>query len=546
MDGERGAVPRQACWALTGLVVSTAALAQQADPPSTPPVFETAEQCIACHSNLRDAQGQDVSIGHEWRGTMMAHAAKDPYWQAAVRREIMDQPELQAEIEDTCSTCHMPMARTAARAEGRSGRVFAHLGSSAALPTESLLALDGVSCTACHQIRPDHFGEEESFDGGYRITGSASDAPPIFGPFDDVDAGLQEIMESATGFSPAVGAHVQESELCATCHTLFTTALDDSGHEVGRLPEQVPYLEWRHSSYRGNRSCQDCHMPTAAEAPISSVLGEAREGLSRHAFRGGNVFMLRLLDLYRDELLVIAPAAELKRSAEDTLAHLQNSTAAIERFDIRFHDDAVVVDLALRNLAGHKLPTAYPSRRAWIHLTVKDQHGATHFETGALQADGSIAGNDNDVDPLAFEPHHEQIDDPGKVQIYESIIVDHRGNVTTALLRGVRYVKDNRLLPAGFDKSTAPTDVAVQGRATDDPDFLAAGDSIRYRVAVEPSVDEVTVTVRLMFQTIGYRWARNLAAYDAQETDRFVRYYAANAAHSAVVLAEAEQLTRRP
>lgn len=48
------------------------------------------------------------------------------------------------------------------------------------------------------------------------------------------------------------------------------------------------------------------------------------------------------------------------------------------------------------------------------------------------------------------------------------------------------------------------------------------------------------MSARLMFQTIGYRWAGNLSAYDSFETNRFVGYYEANAADSAVVLASAE------
>ncbi len=510
------------------------------------PVFSTAEQCIVCHSDLRDESGADVSIGHDWRGTMMAHAARDPYWQASVRREVMDNPGLQAEIEDTCATCHMPMARTAARADGRLGQVFAHLAGNDDPTDESAQARDGVSCTVCHQIRPDDFGEHGSFDGGFRISAPDGEEPPAFGPFDDVDDGRRRIMESATGFSPTEGAHVQQSELCATCHTLFTTAHDDAGREVGRLPEQVPYLEWRHSSYRDERSCQDCHMPVAAPAPISSVLGEPREGLSRHFFRGGNAFMLRLLGTYRDELEVTAPAAALEESAARTTSHLQEDTARIDRLDGRFEGGDLVVDVAVRNLAGHKLPTAYPSRRAWLHVQARDEAGALLFESGAMRQDGSIEGNGNDEDPRALEPHYTEITAPDQAQIYESVIVDVEGEVTTALLRGVRYAKDNRLLPSGFDKVSARADVAVRGHAAADPDFTADGDDVRYRIPIQGDVRAATVSVRLLFQTIGYRWAQNLRAYDARETDRFVGYYEAHAADSAVVLATAEtHLTRR-
>jgi hypothetical protein len=107
-------------------------------------------------------------------------------------------------------------------------------------------------------------------------------------------------------------------------------------------------------------------------------------------------------------------------------------------------------------------------------------------------------------------------------------------------LRGVRYVKDNRLLPRGFDKATASADVAVLGEAAADPTFAAGGDRVRYRVALPAAaVGELTVAVELLYQSIGYRWAENLRSYDAAETQRFVRYYREAAAASAVPLARA-------
>ena len=68
-----------------------------------------------------------------------------------------------------------------------------------------------------------------------------------------------------------------------------------------------------------------------------------------------------------------------------------------------------------------------------------------------LKPDGSISGNDNDADRSRFEPHYTEISEPGQVQIYEPIMADSQGKVTTGLLSAVRYVKDNRILPNGFD-----------------------------------------------------------------------------------------------
>ena len=506
--------------------------------------FATSDQCIACHSDLADADGMDVSIGHVWRGSVMANSARDPYWQASVRREVTDHPGAQAEIEDTCSTCHMPMARTLARENGGLGEVFAHLEAARRGEESAKLALDGVSCTTCHQILPENFGEASSFDGNFVIRSVAAGGPVdpaeprIFGPF-DVDDGLSRIMQSATGFLPDSSTHVQQSELCATCHTLFTTSLDAEGREVARFPEQTPYLEWRHSAFADSMSCQSCHMPETSSAPISSVLGEPREDFSQHVFRGGNEFMLRLLDKYRDELLVTAPSIDLQRAAEATREHLETATARLEVLSVSREEGDIVINLEVANLAGHKLPTAYPSRRAWIHLAVRDADGNLLFESGAMRSDGSIEGNDNDADASRYEPHYHEIEDPGQVQIYEPIIADGSGRVTTGLLSAVTYAKDNRLLPEGFDKATADAAIMVRGRAREDADFRDGRDRIRYRLAVPPGVRRIDVRARLMFQTIGYRWAQNLVPYEAYETRRFVRYYDDNAATSANVLAEA-------
>ena len=189
----------------------------------------------------------------------------------------------------------------------------------------------------------------------------------------------------------------------------------------------------------------------------------------------------------------------------------------------------LTIDVAVASSTGHKLPTAYPSRRAWLHLRISDPSGRVLFESGAPEADGSIVGNDNDADALAFEPHYLTIDAPDQVQIYESIMVDQNGGVTTGLLRGVSYVKDNRILPRGFDKATASDDVAVRGGAKDDPDFVAGSDRIRYRITLaENTTSALSIDVALLYQSIGYRWAENLRAYDARETQRFVQVLRGN------------------
>ena len=508
-------------------------------------LFQTSDQCLACHNNIVTSSAEDVSIGADWQSSMMAHSSRDPYWQAGVRREIMDHSSAKEKIEDECSICHMPMARTQAVAEGRAGSVFAHLPAGRGKRPQDQLAADGVSCTMCHQITSEKFGTPESFTGGFVVdTRKPAEEREIFGRF-EIDNGRTMIMRSATGFKPSQGKHVEQSELCATCHTLITEALGPGGEVVGRLPEQVMYLEWRHSDYRETQSCQACHMPVVREeTPISSVLGELRQGFARHTFQGGNFFMLRMLSRYRTDPGVVASARELDTSANRTVRFLQSETAAISIDDPAMLGGRFEFNIDVRNLSGHKLPTAYPSRRVWLHVTVRDQSNRVVFESGGLAPTGLIEGNDNDADPARYESHYREIRQSDQVQIYESIMADTNGAVTTGLLTGAKYVKDNRLIPRGFDKSTAEPDIAVVGDAAGDGDFVGGADRIRYSIDIAGAMGPLQIAVELRFQPIGFRWAENLRRYESPETRRFLSYYDSMSAASSEVLGHASRTVR--
>jgi len=347
----------------------------------------------------------------------------------------------------------------------------------------------------------------------------------VHGPF-EVDSGRQRIMRSASGFEPHAAPQIREAALCGSCHTLYTEAFNAEGEEVGLLPEQMPYLEWLHSAYNGERTCQDCHMPVVGgEAAITGVFGQPRAPVARHVFRGGNFLIPRILNRYRNELGVQALPQELEAAANLAVEHLRTSTASVTIGNAVLDSGRLAFAVAVENLAGHKLPTAYPSRRVWLHVTVSDARGTVLFESGEPRADGSIAGNDNDADAHRYEPHYAEIHDAEQVEIYEAIMEHYDGGPTTGLLNGVGYLKDNRLLPRGFDKRTADHDVAVSGAAMADEDFTGGSDRVRYAIDMRADGGPLTIAAQLLYQPVAYRWARNLAEYEAFEPQRFVRYY---------------------
>lgn len=517
------------------------ALLSGAEHGDSKPQFQTSDRCVGCHNGMKTQSGADFSIGYDWRSSIMANSSRDPYWQASVRRESLDHPESKAKVENDCSNCHMPIVHLSAKAEGKQAEVFSHLPFNADNKKNDE-AEDGISCSVCHQISKANLGTRASFNGEVQIDSAPSkDDRPEYGPF-EVDAGHKRVMQSSTGgFVPTAAAHIRDSALCGSCHTLYTQAIGKDGKDVGVLPEQMPFLEWQHSDYPARSTCQSCHMPELREpSTITAVFGQPRKGSRRHVFVAANFLMQRMLNNFRGDLAVEALPAELSAAADGTVKFLQSETARVSVRNLGPGLSGLQFEVFVENLSGHKLPTAYPSRRAWLHVVVSNEKGEKIFESGALNKDGSIAGNDNDADPTRFEPHYREITSPEQVEIYEPILEDSEHHVTTGLLSAVGYLKDNRLLPSGFNKDTADRDIAVIGEAVQDADFNDKGSLVRYSVSTNGATGPFHIEAELMYQPIGFRWANNLKPYDAAEPKRFVGYYDAMSATNAVALCKAE------
>jgi len=507
--------------------------------------FRTSEKCIVCHNNLKTAKGEDASIGTAWRTSMMANSARDPYWLASVRRETMDHAGQSAAIQDECANCHMPLAHRIDHASGRQTDVFAHLPFKAENKTDS--AAEGVACTVCHQMQSTGLGTPETYNGDFHVAAVNDPLRPLYGPYPVDGVKVAPLHLSGSGYPLAESQHLREAALCGSCHTLFTTSIAADGKAAGTLPEQMVYPEWLHSDYRGKQSCQQCHMPAVGgPVKIAVLYSDPKEDVRRHSFDGSNFLISRILNAHRDDLGVAAPEADLQAAATRTVSYLQSQAAHLSLGSIELADSGIRFTVRIENLTGHKLPTSFPSRRAWLHVTVIAADGRIVFESGRLHADGSIEGNVNDTDPTRYLPHFTKIDSPDQVEIFEPILGDAAGHVTTGVLTATQYLKDNRILPAGFDKATASPEIAVHGEAASDPEFKGGSSTTQYRIPARGASGPFKIAVELLYQPIGYRWARNLASFQANETQRFVKYFEQAAPDSAVVLPHAEATSAQP
>lgn len=499
--------------------------ASAGNPAFTSEHFSGSANCTMCHNGLTDQNGKDVSIETDWSSSMMANAARDPLWRAKVRSELnrtsgmANASMLEGVVNDKCTRCHAPMANTEASKNSENKKIIdgGFLDAGHSRHDE---ALNGVSCTLCHQVQNSpKLGTLDGFTGKYEI----GEGKLIYGPYDNL---FPNPMVMNTGFTPTYSPHVKEAKLCGSCHNLKTPFVDEHGNVLSttpesEFPEQMPYSEWERSTFAQpeGKTCQQCHMSRADGVAISNrpMWLQKRNGFAIHEFVGANKLMLDIFNNNKTQLGV------LSNNFAETIAKTETmlqSAATIETINPGLSNSTLDFTLRINSQTGHKLPSAYPSRRVILHVTVKDATGNVVFESGKVNPDGSVAGVDADTNRASYEPHHDLITQANQVQVYEAIMGDNRGDVTYTLLRGMTYLKDNRILPQGFNKAEAPDDIKVVGAALTDNNFIGGSDDVRYQIAGLAGTN-YQITAELLHQPLAYSFAQDLFTDTSAEVRDF-------------------------
>lgn len=434
------------------------------------------------------------------------------------------------------------------------------------------LGRDGVSCTVCHHIAATQLGQEQTSTGNF-ITGNPG---VVYGPYKN-NTIVTKPMEHALGLSPEFAQQINSSELCGSCHDILLPVFDNSGNRVGASYEQSTHLEWLNSeSGRPGpqfRSCQDCHMPTRYKGinlhfkiansesndqfpPTTNRLSDKdikltqRGRFYRHSLHGLNGFLneffqqfplilgFQQVDWMSEQPSPLDPPAPpfgtnfvmelpLFTGFESMLDMAENQTATMEIGPVRKTRDGQLSSVVtVRNLTGHDLPTGVGFRRMFLQFLVLDKQGNTLWASGRTNELGFILdGLTNNVldseQPVRFpdapiQPHYQIINSGSQVQIYQELIRDSGGSLTTSFLRRVNPIKDNRIRPKGFDpkffaRSSSPyiRELAVlHGEEARDPDYvnpkLTGADKIEYQIPLDAETlsraDHVQVT--LYYQSI--------------------------------------------
>lgn len=270
--------------------------------------------------------------------------------------------------------------------------------------------MDGVSCLGCHQ--QSHV--DDAFINGIahvngKVTYRFPDDPDyvtglyVYGNLPDVTNGTMR-----NAFQVQFG----QSLICAGCHQYVRP---DNG-----APGQNTYLEWLASPFAvagpNFKSCQDCHMPTEANAgPIAITAGFDRPANQRHRH-------------------------DFVGSTPDTLAQ-----AILLRTSVAESAGQLLVNAEVENQgAGHSFPAGVSVRNALLVLDVR-ANGIPLTQTGGplvpWYADDNVPG----VQPgdLAGLPGK------GFAKALEGRINDQGPVVRPVLFIDAEAVAENTIIPSG-------------------------------------------------------------------------------------------------
>jgi hypothetical protein len=475
--------------------------------------LESPDKCDNCHGGYNSA----VEPAHNWRGSMMANAGRDPiFWATlAVAEQDFDG------AGDLCIRCHS----TAGWMGGRS------------TPTDgSGLAAgdaDGVECELCHKmVSPDnceHLGVQ--IDPFIANDADSSGCVPDLGYFGSGMFVLWPGSEKIGPYPDAEARHQfmssdfhRSADFCGTCHDVSNPAVGDlapnngtqptadpvvasgvpgspvdgkaafnnfpykygivertfSEHkssawptkpvsEYGSLPADLqagaPLAAYESAIVAGTGgdyedgtqrffTCQTCHLRPVNGPGCNKQGAPVRKDLPLHDMTGGNYWMPDVIQ-YLDAQGKLRLGGGL--TAVQIAAMKDGKTRAMKQLSEAASLEVVGDSVRVVNLTGHKLISGYPEgRRMWLNVKWYDS------DESLLRQDGEYGALEVTLDdsPLTVRTLLDLYDTNTKV--YEA----HYGMTSdwAAALLALGYSPD---LPLGFDRVTGEVDLTLGELAAD-------------------------------------------------------------------------------
>jgi hypothetical protein len=519
---------------------------------------------------------------------MMGLAGRDPIFfsqlnsESTVHKNLQGQANPPAFVQNLCLHCHGVMGQRQFQIDNGPNALLTRAELNETNSKYGALGRDGVSCAVCHHITEEGLGDPSTFTGDFNV-GAASE---VYGPYTDV---ATYPMTSALGITPISSTAIEDPAMCGSCHTIVLPVYDKNGNQVieNAAPktflEQATFPEWLNSKF-STVPCQTCHMPAEFHGdplnpnpvlaykianiedntfpavpfrePDADITMDVQQPFSRHLLLGINTFALEMFKQFRREqgLYALDPYLPGKfapiisgqdLAISESVNEATTQTATVQILSAATSNGILTADVLVTNLAGHSFPSGVGFRRAFVNFQVLDSTGKELWGSGDTSPDGVILGANRK--PLVteffnprqqtFQAHYwkgNPITNQNEVQIYEELVTDPQGQLTTSFLSLDNKVKDNRLQPQGwstagpFAEETGPT-----GEAANDPDYTTTdspgSNTVRYEVPLTDKIKGAAVVqATLYYQTIPPYYLRQ-RAQDATgvDTDR-LRFFVKN------------------
>ena len=441
-------------------------------------------QCAMCHGGTKNGVADPL---FSWQGGMMAQAARDPVFRAALAIANQDVKA----VGEYCIRCHAPRGWLEGRSKSADG---------ALLTAEDM---HGVSCEVCHHLVDPKSPEAPRF---------ARKVPPGYGNgmivVDPANA-VRGPYPPTTGAMPHAmiqSSYQASSELCANCHNV-SNPLQASDvntqppHAYGHI--ERTYSEWALSDFAKKESlktCQDCHFPTVTGGGQASKFGSPqRDHFVRHGAVGGSTWVqAAVAALWEGDRMVSREALdngvrrgrEMLRSAASLTLDAAEKTARIR----------------VTNLTGHKLPSGYPEgRRMWLNVRFLAASGALLAEVGRYGDKEDTLSGKKVTAPTLLDPDATRVYEckPGISPAQAKKLKKKPGASFHFVLNDVT-THDNRIPPRGYRKAAFAEHLAAPVGAE-----YADG---QHWDDVEVSVPAGTAKVeaRLMYQSVSWEYLKFL------------------------------------
>lgn len=397
--------------------------------------LESPDRCDNCHGGYNLA----VEPAHNWRGSMMAQAGRDPVFWATMAVAEQDFPG----AGDLCMRCHAVEGWMGGRSTPTDGSGLAASDSS------------GVSCDACHKstnpantewlgtmVAPFIANNNASPAQGYLGSGMYS----LWGGNEKLGPYLETTARHQFGRS----LFHRSADFCGTCHDVSNPAVGDLAHNNGaqvplsagqfsgvpgspvagkaafkNFPFQYGVVERTFSEYKSSAfpqlrvadyntlpaelragsiqtayqramatgaggnysdgairyfSCQTCHVPPVTGAGCNKAGTPIRTDLPLHDMTGGNYWTPDAIQ-YLDGLGRLRLGGGV--SAGEVAAMNAGKGRARAQLDGAASLTVSGNTLRVVNLTGHKLISGYPEgRRMWLRVTWRSPAGSVLREDG--------------------------------------------------------------------------------------------------------------------------------------------------------------------